>query len=42
MKQAAWNAGLMDETKVKPGGKKTMKSYLWSLEMATYDANHQG
>ena len=25
-----------------PGGKKTMKSYLWSLEMATYDANHQG
>ena len=22
------------------GGKKTMKSYLWSLEMATYDAEH--
>ena len=26
--------------KDQPGGKKTMKSYLWSLEMATYDANH--
>ena len=25
-----------------PGGKKTMKSYLWSLELAEYDANHQG
>ena len=25
-----------------PGGKKTMKSYLWSLELAAYDANHQG
>ena len=24
------------------GGKKTMKSYLWSLELAEYDANHQG
>ena len=23
-----------------PGGKKTMKSYLWSLELATYDASH--
>ena len=23
-----------------PGGKKTMKSYLWSLEMASYDAEH--
>ena len=23
-----------------PNGKKTMKSYLWSLEMAAYDANH--
>ena len=22
------------------GGKKTMKSYLWSLEMASYDAEH--
>ena len=22
------------------GGKKTMKSYLWSLELAAYDANH--
>ena len=22
------------------GGKKTMKAYLWSLEMATYDAQH--
>ena len=25
-----------------PGGKQTMKSYLWSLELAAYDANHQG
>ena len=23
-----------------PGGKLTMKSYLWSLELATYDAEH--
>ena len=23
-----------------PGGKKTMKSYLWSLELAAYDASH--
>ena len=28
----------MDE----PGGKKTMKSYLWSLELASYDQAHQG
>ena len=28
--------------KDEPGGKKTMKSYLWSLELAKYDANHQG
>ena len=28
--------------KNEPGGKKTMKSYLWSLELAAYDANHQG
>ena len=28
--------------KDQPGGKKTMKSYLWSLELAAYDANHQG
>ena len=26
--------------KDQPNGKKTMKSYLWSLELATYDANH--
>ena len=26
--------------KDQPGGKKTMKSYLWSLEKAAYDANH--
>ncbi len=25
-----------------PNGKKTMKSYLWSLELAAYDANHNG
>ena len=25
-----------------PGGKKTMKSYLWSLELAAYDQAHQG
>ncbi len=23
-----------------PGGKTTMKSYLWSLELAAWDANH--
>ena len=23
-----------------PNGKRTMKSYLWSLELADYDANH--
>ena len=23
-------------------GKKTMRSYIWSLEAATYDAEHQG
>ena len=23
-----------------PNAKKTMKSYLWSLELASYDANH--
>ena len=26
--------------KDEPGGKKTMRSYLWSLELAAYDANH--
>ena len=26
--------------KDQPGGKKTMKAYLWSLEGATYDAAH--
>ena len=25
-----------------PNGKKTMKSYLWSLEMASYDQAHNG
>jgi hypothetical protein len=25
-----------------PGGKKTMKSYLWSLEAEAYDQAHQG
>jgi hypothetical protein len=24
-----------------PNGKKTMKSYLWSLELAVYDAEHE-
>ena len=33
--QIAFNA-----QKDQPGGKKTMKKYLWSLEMATYDAAH--
>ena len=28
--------------KDQPGGKKTMKAYLWSLEKAAYDAEHQG
>ena len=26
--------------KDQPGGKKTKKSYLWSLELATYDEQH--
>ena len=26
--------------KDQPGGKKTMKKYLWSLELAKYDQNH--
>ena len=25
-----------------PNGKKTMKAFLWSLEKAAYDAEHQG
>ena len=28
--------------KDEPNGKKTMRSYLWSLELASYDAQHQG
>ena len=28
--------------KDQPGGKKTMLSYLWSLEKASYDAEHNG
>ena len=28
--------------KDQPGGKITMKSYLWSLELAAYDQAHQG
>jgi len=28
------------EQKDQPGGKKTMKSYLWSLELAAYDQAH--
>ena len=28
--------------KDQPNGKKTYKSYLWSLELAAYDAQHQG
>ena len=28
--------------KDQPGGKKTMKSYLWSLEKEAYDQAHQG
>jgi hypothetical protein len=35
--QAAFKA-----QKDEPNGKKTMKSYLWSLELAAYDANHNG
>jgi len=30
------------EQKDTPGGLKTLKKYLWSLEMATYDQAHQG
>ena len=28
------------DQKDSPNGKKTMKAYLWSLELAAYDANH--
>ena len=28
--------------KDQPNGKKTMRAYLWSLELATYDASHNG
>ena len=28
--------------KDQPGGKQSFKSYLWSLELATYDAAHTG
>lgn len=30
------------EQKNQPGGKTTMRSYLWSLEQAAYDASHNG
>ena len=30
------------EQKNQPGGKTTMRSYLWSLEQAAYDAAHNG
>lgn len=33
--QAAFRA-----QKDEPGGKQTMRSYLWSLELASYDQNH--
>ena len=35
--QAAFKA-----QKDEPGGKKTMKSYLWSLELVKYDQSHAG
>ena len=35
--QAAFKA-----QKDQPGGKKTMKSYLWRLELDAYDASHGG
>jgi hypothetical protein len=28
--------------KDQPGGKKTMRSYLWKLEKEAYDAEHNG
>ena len=49
---AAVNARMKDVTKIsadnmtflaqkdQPGGKKTKKSYLWSLELASYDEQH--
>ena len=30
------------EQKDEPGGLKTLKKYLWSLELAAYDQAHQG
>ena len=40
-KQAA-DLAAFNAQKDTANGKKTMRSYLWSLEAATYDAEHQG
>ena len=34
------NQANFQDQKDDPNGKKTMKAYLWSLELAAYDANH--
>lgn len=40
LSQVATDQAAFAAQKDLPGGKKTMRSYLWSLEAATYDANH--
>ena len=40
LSQVATDQAAFAAQKDQPGGLKTMRSYLWSLEAATYDANH--
>ena len=40
LSQVATDQAAFAAQKDQPGGKKTMRSYLWSLEAATYDASH--
>lgn len=40
LSQVATDQAAFAAQKDQPGGKKTMRSYLWSLEAQAYDANH--
>ena len=40
LSQVATDQAAFAAQKDQPGGKKTMRSYLWSLEAAAYDQNH--
>ena len=40
LSQVATDQAAFAAQKDQPGGKKTMRSYLWSLEAAIYDASH--